>query len=395
MKKEHIVSFNGIWYHFYKKTTELCVSKKADIRFTAEKILLNEAFNDFSVTSNDKGIYVVCQDTKGSIVFFMFDGENWNNKVVLESKNKIPEYKNLTLISIGEFINLFYVISSKGDKILVHQVLNDGTALPKVVDCVSNSDFSVCKHQTTDLTILYKNTENKYGIKIYKWSKKAFSEFVPLDCGCSLDDAVLFIDKNDVINVAAYATFDKFTNILYIKKDFYNDEINLAAIHLISGSSDGLCINLEDNCLNVSWCENGLVMSSSLENNKWSNPKKYLKGLGCENTLYIITDGEKRFSSFGYKKDDRVYLYNSNQTIQNLPIRATKKETAKNSEYVKTSIYAKDLAAIRKLLSNQNDIISEIIKKLSALERTDNSSLILENPDDLDKIVSRNIAEGN
>ena len=394
MKKEYIVSFNGVWYHFYNKPSiGFCVSEKKDIRFINEKILLKDAYCDFSVSTNDKGIYVVCQDIFGSIVFFMFDGRNWNSKIILEAKDKKPEYKNLTLIPMGEFINLFFVISSKGEKILVHQILNGKTSLPNVIDKVSDSNFSVCPHKTSNMTLLYKNESNEYGTKTYKWSKKAFSEFIPLDCGCTLDKPVSFIDDNDCLNIAAYVTFDKFTNIIYIKNDLYSGEINLAAIHLIIGSPDGLCINTENKCLNVSWCEDGLVMSSSFENNKWTKPKKFLKGASCENTLYIISEGSKIFSSFGYKKDEKILLYDSVKTIQNSPVKSFSKDLEKRSDYVKTSIYAKDLAAIRKLLSSQNDIINELSKKISVLEGTDNSDTILENPDDLDRFTASNIAK--
>lgn len=395
MKKEYIVSFNGIWYHFYIRTSiGFCVSEKADFRFLNEKILLKDAFYDFSVSSNEKGIYVVCQDNNGSIVFFMYDGKIWNSKIILESKDKKARFKNLTLTSIGEFINLFYVVNSKDDNVLVHQILNDGNALPKAIDYVSEIDFSVCKHKTTDITVFYKNADNIYGTKTFKWSKKAFEDFESLECGCDLQKAVSFIDGNDNLNIAAFATFDKFTNILYIEKNYFKDEIKIAAIHLVSGNSENLCLSNENGKLTISWCENGLVMSSVYERDKWTVPKKFLRGSGNENILYFIKDGEKSFSSFGYKQNEQIYLYGLNQAVQNPPEKSLKNTTPKHSEFVKTSIYSKDLAAIRKLLSNQQELILELTKKISVLERTDISNSIIENPDDLDKITVKNLANG-
>ena len=54
---------------------------------------------------------------------------------------------------------------------MVHQLLGDAAGQPKVVDYIQGTDFSVCSHQTSDLTLLYRNGEEVYGTKKFRWSR--------------------------------------------------------------------------------------------------------------------------------------------------------------------------------------------------------------------------------
>lgn len=405
MKKEHIIAFGGIWYHFFIKPSQgLCVSKKVDSRFTFTECILPNAFDDFCVIAAEKTMHAVCQDNSGAIVYLTSDGESWKEKRLLESRDKTPEFKNLTLKLIGNFVNLFYVIRSKDDSILVHQLLGETIGQPKVVDYITGTDFCVCSHRTSDLTVLYRSGDNIYGTKKFRWSRKDFDGFKPLDCGCNLEHAVVMADEDDNLEIAAYAAFDKFVNILFLTKNPQTDECAISAVHLVSGESEGLGLSNYGENLSISWCENGLVMTTSRsKNNKWSAPKKYIRGTTQENVLYHIQTEAESFSTYGYRQDGRIMLYITRDILEHPPGRrqqkavspqaqASPKQGTFSSEYVKRSVYSADMAAVRKLLASQNDIIVEMLKKITALERAvHGKETIAEDMGSFDRLAAENL----
>ena len=424
MKQEYILAFEKNWYHFCLSPEQgLCVNKKQGARFYFAHSLLKNATADFCVARAEKSIHAVCQDKEGSIWHFVFDGTKWHSRVLLESREKTAKDKHLTLITNGEFVHLFYTISVKEQTMLIHHLLGEGATEPQATDYTKESFFSACGHKNGDVTLLYKNADGVLGTRCYRWSKKAFEPFVPLDCGCDLNDAVLLADEDDTLKICAYATFDKFVNILFVKKDVYKNECTLAALHLVSGISEGLTLSKIEGILRISWRENGLVMTTkSVEDNKWSAPKKYIRSTSCENVLYHIESETEDFSTYGYMQDAKITLYNSHD-ILDLPPRSDaitkdakdpfgKSPSFKNNlfepkppEFVKRSVYLTDMAAVRKLLAGQNDVVVEMLKKISALEEamrekeallnqlTKNISpeSLVENPDQIDRLAAENL----
>ncbi len=407
MKKEHIIAFGGTWHHFFiNPSLGLCVSKKTDMRFVFSECILKDAFDDFYVTATEKNLHVVCQDLSGAIIYFTYDGETWKHRRLLESRDKTPAFKNLTLTLIGDFVNLFYVIHSKENTILVHQLLGEQTSQPKVVDYITGTCFCVCGHQTSDLTVLYRNGDNVCGTKKFRWSRKDFDGFQPLNCGCELDRAVVIADQDDNLQIAAYATFDKFENILFLTKSADTDECTISAVHLVSGESDGLALVSRGEGLSISWCENGLVMTTSIdENGKWSTPKKYIRGKTQENVLYRIQSETDSFSTYGYRQDGKIMLYITRDILEHPPVQKPQKrivpqgqnplkQQSYSSEYVKRSVYSADMAAVRKLLASQNDIIVEMLKKITALERTAlGKNEIAEDENQIDRLAAANVKQ--
>lgn len=442
MKQEHIVAFGGTWYHFYVDSAQgFRVGKKQGARFYSSECLLKDAFYDFSVVSAEKTLHAVCQDARGTIWYFLFDGSKWHSRPLLESRDKSAEYKNLTLVANSDFINLFYAISAKEQTMLVHQLLGRGAKEPMVADYITGTEFSVCSHTNGDCTVLYHNADNVLGTKRLRWSKKAFEAFVPLDCGCDLTGAALVSDENDHLNIAAYATFDKFVNILFLNKNTDTGDCTLSAVHLVSGTSEGLALSRSDTEFRISWCENGLVMASfRSEQNRWSAPKKYIRGTTCENVLYHIENGTERFSTYGYFQDGRIMLYITRDLLDHPPKAtvspapravntsalgtssagaegASAKEKrapqtnpfpeSKPAEFVKRSVYLTDMAAVRKLLAGQNDVVVEMLKKITALERaireredppisTDkgiSAEELTEDPNAIDRLAAENAQE--
>jgi len=362
-----------------------------------------DAFEDFSVITTESGIHLVCQNLQGSILYVRYDGDAWKTEHLLESREKHAVFKNITLKKIGNFIHLFYVVFSKENHILIHQLLGKPGGQPKVVDYIHDAEFSVCNHQTSDMTVLYRNSEKVYGTKKYRWSKKEFDAFVPLDCGCNLEHAVIMADKDENLSIAAYAKFDKFLNILYLTKNQISNDYAIAAIHLVSGTSEGLAFANCGDTLSLNWCENGLVMTSVCTNNKWSTPKKYIRGTTQENILYHLQSEAENFSSYGYRQDGKILLYITRDILEHPPKKeSTKTPTATikdsalkeniHTEYVKRSVYSADMAAIRKLLSGQNELIVELLKKISALEQEiKKPDSIAEDENQIDRLAAENI----
>lgn len=405
MSKEQIVAFNGIWYHiFFKPSHGLCVSKKSDARFTFSECILPNAFDDFYAAATENALHVVCQNESGAVLHFTFDGKTWSMRRLLESRDKMPEFKNLTLMLIGNFVNLFYVIHSKNNYILVHQLLGEAADKPKAVDDINGTDFSVCNHSNGDLSLLYRNSDKLYGTKRFRWSRKDFDGFCPLDCGCNFKQAVISADCNDNLQIAAYAVFDKFVNILFLTKNAVTSECAMSAVHLVSGESEELALSEANGSLSISWCENGLVMTTSLFENKWSVPKKYIRGTTQKNVLYHVQSETESFFTYGYRQNGRIMLYLTQNILDQPPSGKAKQHhdilkqnfaisqehgmqerqsKQKNifeqktafehpsfaPEYVRRSVYSADMAALRNLLKSQNDMIVEMLKKITALER--------------------------
>ena len=84
MKTEYIIAYKNNWYHFFiKPNLGFCTSKKTGALFVRNEVLLANPFEDFCVTKTDKYIHAVCQDSFGSIIYFIFDGNVWKSKTIL------------------------------------------------------------------------------------------------------------------------------------------------------------------------------------------------------------------------------------------------------------------------------------------------------------------------
>ncbi len=402
MKREYIVLLEDTWYHFFIKPSRgLCVSKRTDVRYVFSDTLLPEAISDFSVVAAEQEIHIVCQDRKGSIYYIRFDGAKKTVHHLLESREKTSAFKNITLAKIGEFVNLFYVISSKEGFVLIHQILGETISSPKPVDYTKDTNFSLCNRKTSDLTLIYHSKEGVLGTKKFKWSKKEFEPFFPLEIGCDLTHEIVTCDNLDFLCIAGYASFDKFDNILFCKINEEKNDTNLSAVHLVSGTSEGLTFSSYDNFLCVSWLENGLVMTANLtKDNKWTNPKKYIRGNTQEIVLYHVETNSGHFASYGYKQDGKIVLYVTCDMLDSLPKRKSetnvlphKKNDAENAsyhaEYVRQSTYSRDLERIREFFTVRDNVTKELIKRINVLEtKFKKETAIAEDMDAIDRLAA-------
>ena len=112
--REYIIAFNGSWLHFFiKPHVGLCSRKKNGYKFDDFKILLPGAAADFCVYSKKGLIHIVCQDERGSVIYLLFDGINWNKNILLESKTARPYLKNFVITELSGHINVLYTVENK------------------------------------------------------------------------------------------------------------------------------------------------------------------------------------------------------------------------------------------------------------------------------------------
>lgn len=399
MKQQHLIAFNGVWYHFYRNDRGLWVNRKENGRFRVWEHLAADAEDDFSVTATEKHLHCVCR-SKDALWYFLFDGNAWHKRKISEGE-KSQTCHGLTLLAKGNFVNLLYVVQEEKENFLVHQLLGDGTAKPIVADNICGTEFCVSPHGSGDFTLLYRNTENICGTKRFRWSQKAFDSFIPLDCGCDLQNPVLLAGETELY-IAAYAVFDQFVNILFLKKSIDTGDCKLSAVHLVSGESEGLCLSGFGEHPTVSWCENGLVMSSHMDRDgHWTSPKKYVRGMERENIIYAVETERERFTAYGYPQGGSIMLYAARDFLEYPPelsrnrgqnkskAKTASDGTSQESMFVKRSIYTADMASLRKVLAGQNDMILEILKKIARLERplTPSAEELAEDPDAIDQFV--------
>ncbi len=402
MKHESILFLNGSWYHLFLDSLRgLCVNKKIGARFSFFAQILPDAYDDFSAISTESKLYIVCQDMHGALLLITYDGTKWETLKLLDSKSKVAEFKNITLKRIGNFLNLFYVVKTKDAYLLAHQLLGATSGQPKIVDSTFGTEFSVCNLHTSDLMLLYKNSENTLGTRKFRWSKKDFEDFLPLECNCTLEHAVIQAGKGDVLQIAGYATFDKFENILFLTKDMQTEELVISAVHLVSGVTDELTLSTVDQNPTISWCENGLVMSTTTtENNKWSAPRKYIRAATQETVCYHIDAKTEQFVSYGFFQDGKISFYLHRAFVDRLLQENKQKESAfltrnaaqthhkPKTEFVPLHIFESEKSAFKELLKAQHRAILEMEKKITVLEQTVlGEEHILEEPEALDRLA--------
>ncbi len=388
MKQEYLIAFGGVWYRIYVRNGALWVDIKENGRFHSETCLLKGAEENFSATATEKYLHCVCSGKEG-ISYFLYDGAQWHSKKLTEQSSG-TEGLNLTLLSKDNFVHLLSVCIRGGETLLVHQLLGTGGSHPAVVDRMVGTDFSVSARDNGDFTLFYQNGENIFGTKRFRWSEKRFDAFSPLDCGCALQNAVLLAEEDD-LHIAAYATFDSFVNLLFLTKNIVSGDCRLSAVHLLSGEPGALCISKVDSSFNVAWSESGTILRAhTMENGHWSAPQKFLRVTGRENVLYRLKNGSLCHDVFGYMKNGIIKLYTSEdlpeiqspkqQTLPSEKPKDSHKPSAaipkatENQLYIKRSVYSTDMASLRKLLAEQNDMIVELFKKISALEQRQKSA---------------------
>ncbi len=410
--QEYIVSCEEMWWHFfYKSEYGLCFKTKAGAHFNDFEILLKDVQDDFCVISLGNSIHAVCQDNSGSVLYLKYTDKKWEKITLLASKTGVAYPKYFRLVSVGSFINLYYVINHKEKYMLIHQILNGASPEPTVVDYISISSrpFSVSSHSSTDLSICYANSQGICGVRTFRWSQKNYSPFVRLPGDAPLLSPFVKIKDDDTAFFAAISKLDSFYNLIFICREPDGTFKNMSTVYLDCGKDICPILFYEGSRLILQWIENGNVMMSYSDDDgqKWKKPTKYMRGSSVSVKVYDIYNAGKHFCCCGFSDNGTIHLYCNDNPLISAPNKPLKsdfkpqgfeaadfarkfgyrraKEPMPEPEYVLKEELYREIAAIRETLAKHDDAICSILKP-----KTNQEAPIAENENDIDEIVMKN-----
>ena len=312
--REYIVLHQEKWWHFFiKPFYGLCLRKKEGARFLPFEVLLPTACEDFCAIEAGNRIHLVCQEENGSILYLTQEEDTWHKVVLFENKSGTAYKKYFSMVAVGNFINLFYVITYQEKHMLVHQILTGEDRPPTVVDRVQRESlpYSVTMHTGTDITILYENESGKGGERLYRWSQKAFSRFMPVYPSAKCQPCCFLPEKDGTVRYAGFQKVEGIYNLVYFEKqtDMAYSEPTVVYLDCRQDAEPIFC--RDNRKLYLVWQEGGSIMSSYLmhEEGKWSKPIRYMQPSGTKVIQYgICQNGTLRYV-YGYEKGQDIVLY--------------------------------------------------------------------------------------
>lgn len=310
---EYLVRYGEKWQHFFIKSQYgLCVRQYESGRFSNFEVLLPEACEDFCAISIDDSIHIVCQDAKGNIVYLCLLNGSWQRSVLMENKSVRPYPKYFSLVPSGRFLNLFYVISYQEKQMLVHQIIGVSDRPPTVVDRISGNVpmFIAENARGTDISVYYKNEAGINGRRVFRWSKKEFSRFMPICAEERLVCAVM-AEPDGCTRYGAFQRVCDVENLVYFEEKEDGSLTESVTVNLDS-PRDGLPVFWQGkDKLYLFWRESGSVMSSHSTDGgkKWSKPARYMKGTSVSPVLYHLYSRGKSQLLYGYEKDREIVFY--------------------------------------------------------------------------------------
>lgn len=385
MLKEYIIYYENTWMRFFINRFGLCVSKMEHNRFSGFEILLSDAKDDFCAAHGGELISLVCQTKDGDILYLTYDGSVWEKTILLKGKEKKSYNKYFTLVPIGKFMNLFYVINHEGKSMLIHHILDGAAVSPEVVDYINPSGirFFAAPHISSDISLSYTNLNGICGTKIYRWSQKSFLHFVPLTKESGLLPPFAYITAADTYIAAPRAKEAGASLMFYLKKD--NGELKEVMLSKhCSENADPVILQLGEK-LCIQWRDKGSIISAFSDDGgrSFSKPIKYMKNASAENTLYVIDNGKTVTHCYGSSSGSTITFYSAPElllTLKNTQKRQAEiitegydaEEFAKNAGYKKASgweedpyVTQKELKAELEMLFKTMDEYNKVIKELN------------------------------
>ncbi|MBQ2696593.1 MAG: hypothetical protein IJF61_04760 [Clostridia bacterium] len=312
--QEYLVACQNKWWHFFMKPFYgLCYKTGEGGRFAGFEVLLAEACEDFCAVAIGDRIQLVCQDKAGRIISLTMEEGSWQKTVLLESKSQAPYPKHFSLVPIGRFLNLFYVITYQEKHMLVHQILGGSGQTPTVVDRLTlrSPAFLVARNSGTDLSVFYENESGVSGFRIFRWSKKDFGGFVPVNPALGGLVCGVLPETGDRMHYCALQSVQSVCNLVYFEKTEDGGFTEPVTVNLDCPGEAIPVFCRDGEKLYLSWCENGCVMSSYITDGgtKWTKPVRYMKGSGVEPVLYTVCRAGEIRQAYGFEKDREIVFY--------------------------------------------------------------------------------------
>ncbi|NLY43698.1 MAG: hypothetical protein GX066_06980 [Clostridiaceae bacterium] len=336
---------NQQWHFFYHPNSGICYKKKSGSGWSDYEILFKAGLGDFDVLVDPKdNIHLVCQDKPGSIIYLMYNGQQWHKYILLQSKSSHTYPKYFKILFINGWINLLYIIRYKEKNMLVHQVLDNNNVEPSVLDYVETSacPFSASIDEQNNIHVYYKRSESpdKPGYRIYVWSKKSWSEYIPLDLGTG-DASIphVIIDYAGNIHMVYLSKLEKTYNIMYKRRPVNNfksapwDKEICVQSDVFEDSFP--IIMTTDKRLWILWKFDLRVLSIFSDDGglTWSNPSQFLTGrygnitrFGCRISDSLIKNRMICDQCYGYITNTDVNLYIVSGYLEQIPRHVPKPE---------------------------------------------------------------------
>ena len=311
--QEYLVKSRGAWWHFFiKPLYGLCYRKRESGRFLNFEVLLSEACEDFCAIAVGDDIHIVCQDKSGRIIYLCRGEENWKREVLLESKSSVPYQKYFSLVPVGQFLNLFYVIAYQKKYMLVHQILGVDKP-PAVVDHITPAEppYLAEPNAGTDIAVMYQSEAGVSGCRLFWWSRKEFGRFVPVNPGFEGWVCAMLPEEYERARYGAFQTVGTVRNLVYFEKTEDETFTQSQTVNLDCPMDSVPVFCRESEKLYLVWREAGSVMSSYSTDDgaKWSKPVKYMKGAQVIPVLYTLCEDGKSKKLYGYEKDREIVFF--------------------------------------------------------------------------------------
>ena len=380
--KEYILYYNGQRMQLYlDKHRGLCIRRRENARYLSCEVLLADAACDFAAAVGGGRIHVVCQNANGSIIYFTYDGRLWEKTVLLESKEGRAFNKYFSLVLPGGPANVFYVISHDGRAMLVHQILDGTDAPPEVVDYINPTGirFFAAEHISSDISLIYKNSQGICGSKLYRWSRKSFMPFIPITEGAGLSPAFALSRPGGMLYAAV--SEKNGGSIMLIRRD--NDgAVGSTEIFSPCETNAEPVLIFHENRLFVQWNDRGTIMSAYSADGgvTWTEPVKFVKNALLESTHFVLVSENEVKHCYGYKSDSDLNLYSVPGLFEAMeaapapseyaiPGREAEEFAARlgyrpelkyDDAYVTENDFQKEIAALRRELKAQAEQIAAI-----------------------------------
>ena len=311
--QEYLVRHRGSWWHFYLKPFYgLCYRKFESGRFAGFEVLFPDAQADFNVTVVGESIHLVCQDSEGRIIYLTLIEEAWTKTVLLESKSPAPYPKYFELVPIGKYINLFYVISYQDKSMLVHQILGVERP-PSVVDRITPRMpmFLASSHLGNDISVYYENEKGISGCRVFRWSQKSFTGFVPVHPSLGGRVCAILPELGGRALFGALQNTENIMNLVCFEQK-QDGQYGPGVVVNLDCPDDGLPIFCpEEEKLFMAWRESGSIMSAFTTDGggHWSKPVRYMQGSGVVPVLYTVCEKGRKRQVYGFEKDQSIIFY--------------------------------------------------------------------------------------
>lgn len=211
----------GVIWHFYHNSHGICYCRMTDDNITEYQVLLPEGQDDFDILVDDSNcLHMVFQNKDGDILYANHFNGQWRKTTLLKSKSQGCYPKDFAIKRVNNWLNLLYCIEYNGRRMLTHQIIDGTEGTPYVIDCIKDS-FCTAQDSSGNITALfYSETQQSWGMRTYVWSKKEWSEFLPVNQLEGCKSVFLFADSEDNMHIVydrenfIYEYYDNIENMV-------------------------------------------------------------------------------------------------------------------------------------------------------------------------------------